>query len=94
MTISHRGAFKLSQISVHEKMFKVICINITAPVMTPLSAQRIRPYTAQKYSDPDGGSAQESKAQHKRQFSSTSLEHSLQEVDRNLQDMLIESGKK
>jgi len=49
-------------------------------------------HTTQKHSDPDG-SAQESYAQHERQFSCASLEHSLQELDRNLQDMLMESGE-
>ena len=64
----------------------------TAPIIKPHSAPSTdQTYAAQKYSDPDG-SVQDAQAQHERQFSSTSLEHSLQELDRNLQDMLMESG--
>lgn len=58
--------------------------------------------TAHKYGDTDGPGYsndpspdhQSSSNLHERQFSSTSLEHSLQELDRNLQDMLMESSDK
>ena len=63
------------------------------------STNSTQPSTAQRLGETDGSGTNPSpeyqpSPMHERQLSSASLEHSLQELDRNLQDMLMESGEK